>query len=58
METNLGELEILYSDDLSVYGVYLDGNELYEKELTEDNERMRITVISKSTGEVIDIKTF
>jgi hypothetical protein len=58
METNLGELEILYSDDLSVYGLYLDGKEIYEKELTEDNERMRITVISKSTGEVIDVKTF
>jgi hypothetical protein len=58
METSLGELKIFYSDDLSIYGVYLDGKELYTKELTEDDERMRITVISKTTGEVIDIKTF
>jgi hypothetical protein len=58
METSLGELKIFYSDDLLIYGVYLDGKELYTKELTEDDERMRITVISKTTGEVIDVKTF
>jgi hypothetical protein len=36
-------------------------NILYENvlyELTENNERIRITVMSKTTGEVIDIKTF
>jgi hypothetical protein len=31
-------------------------NVIYE--LTENNERIRITVMSKTTGEVIDIKTF
>jgi hypothetical protein len=58
METNIGELKIYYNDNLENYGLYLEEKELYTKELTEDDERIRITVISKTTGEVIDVKTF
>lgn len=58
-DTCIGEFNIYYADDFTSYGVYLDKKELYTKHIAEDDEeRMRITVISKATGEVVDIRTF
>jgi hypothetical protein len=57
-DTCLGEIVSSCSESGVVYELYLNGKELYTTEMTGDNERMRVTVLRKDTGEMVDIKSF
>jgi hypothetical protein len=57
-DTCLGEIASFCNESGVVYELYLNGKELYTTEIIGDNERMRITVLRKDTGEVVNIKYF
>lgn len=54
----IGSLSIWYNDDGTEYGMYLGDKELYTITAEENSERMRISVIEKNTGNIIESRTF
>ncbi len=56
--TSIGNLRICYNADATKYSMYLNEKELYSITDVEDSERIRISVIRKSTGDIIDSRAF
>lgn len=54
----IGSLSIWCNDDGTEYSMYLGDKELYTITAEENSERMRISVIEKNTGNIIESRTF
>lgn len=54
----IGNLSIWYNDDGTGYSMHLGEKELFTITVAENSERMRISVIEKSTGNIIDSRAF
>ena len=55
--TAVGLLHLDVNEE-GIYEMYLNGDELYRVDPGEDNSKLKITVIRKKTGDVIDVKSF
>lgn len=54
----IGELSFLVNEDAGMYEMHLGANEIYTSDIAEDTCRLRIAVINKNTGKVVDVRTF
>lgn len=58
INTVLGEVSICINDENDTYSLLLNEDELYKINTAEDEGRIRVTVLNKNTGEIVDVHTF